>query len=375
MTVLYLTNNPRLAGTARILMSWLKYGAEDETSGVVAVQQTGELADRLRAAGVPVLVSSMAWSRRRLAPLLVEAWRVARWARKRGVSIVHCNEHDVYPFGVLVARMLRRPVVCHVRFAVDRQFCEWAFGGWRAPDALLWTTNQQRDDCAAAVAGVVDERRQHLIRLGPDPSSLGADGMDRPSARRAFDVRDGEIAIGTAAALRPVKRIHDFVDLVVRLAGRHPNVVGLIAGGSVEGDEAYRAEIQRRIAASGLGRRLRWLGHLEPIGPFLASLDVFVSTSEYETFGNSVCEAMACALPVAGYVGGSIHEVIGNAGLVVPNGSLDRLTAAVEGLVTDGQARARLGELGRQRVAAEFNPAVSFDRLRRVYEALAARAS
>jgi len=371
MTVLYLTNNPQLAGTARILTSWITLGREADVKGCAAVQRPGQLTDWLREHDVPFTVSPMPWLNRRWpVPALREAWRLARWARRQGASIVHCNEHDVYPFGALVAALMRVPVVCHIRFSVEREFCQWAFGGWRRPDALLWTTNQQRQDCRAAIQGVVDERRQHLIPLGPDLAAFRGDTVDRAALRRSFDIREGEIVIGTATALRPVKRIEDFVQLVTVLADRYPAVVGLIAGGAVVGDEAYRADIERRIAESGLGRRLRWLGHIEPIAPLLQSLDVFVSTSEYETFGNSVCEAMACRLPVAAYVGGSVHEIIGETGAVLPNGDIAGLTGAVERLIKDPAARVASGARGQARVAATFNPRVSFRRLREVYRHL-----
>ncbi len=371
MTVLYLTNNFQLAGTARILTSWLRLGRAEGLGGCVAVQRPGELAEWLDRERVPRIVSRMPWpSRAWPVPAYREARRLARWARRQGAVLVHCNEHDVYPFAVTVARLMRVPIVCHVRFSVDREFCQWAFGGWRAPDALLWTTRQQRQDCADAIRGIVAPERQHLIPLGPDPAAFDPSATRRAESRRQFGLEDSDVVIGTATALRPIKRIEHFVELIAALARRHANVVGLIAGAEVPGEEAYRLRIEREIAATGLGARLRWVGHVEPIARLLHGLDLFVSTSVYETFGNSVCEAMSCGLPVAAYVGGSVHEIIGEAGIVVANDDLTGLTEAVERLVRDDRARAIYGELGRRRATGEFNPAASFQRLRAVYAGL-----
>jgi glycosyltransferase involved in cell wall biosynthesis len=147
-------------------------------------------------------------------------------------------------------------------------------------------------------------------------------------------------------------------------------VVGLIAGGAIVGDEAYRDMIHARIAASQMGNRLRWLGHLEPIAPFLQALDVFVSTSVYETFGNSVCEAMACGLPVVAYKGGSVQEVVGDAGYVHDNGDVGALTRSLALLVDDVSERSRAGLQAQRHVATHFNPAASFDKVLRIYDSL-----
>ena len=303
----------------------------------------------------------------------VSAWaalRLALWARSNRIDLIHCNEHDVYPFGSLVQRLVRVPIVCHVRFSLNRGFCEWAFGGRRQPAALLWTSEQQRKDCAEAIGGIVPESRQHLVRLGPDLTRFGAQPVDLAPLRARFDIKPGELVIGSTGALRPIKRIEDFIDLVSRLSSRYPNLVGLIAGGAVAGDEAYRAFIEQRIQESGLGRRLRWLGHVEPVEPLLRVLDVFVSTSQYETFGNSVAEAMACQLPVAAYTGGSVHEVLGPAGSVVETGDLEGLIQAVDALLSDPEKRARFGRLGLERMATHFSPAASFAQLRAIYDQL-----
>jgi glycosyltransferase involved in cell wall biosynthesis len=100
-----------------------------------------------------------------------------------------------------------------------------------------------------------------------------------------------------------------------------------------------------------------------------------VSTSDYETFGNSVCEAMACRRPVVAYQGGSVHEVLGDAGIVLQTGDLEGAVQAVEKLVLDPNFRRELGNKARNRVAEYFNPARSFERLIGVYEGLLAPSS
>jgi glycosyltransferase involved in cell wall biosynthesis len=176
----------------------------------------------------------------------------------------------------------------------------------------------------------VPETLQHLIRLGPDPDVFNPDSQARTAARLALGLGDDEFVVGMASALRPIKRVGDFIDLVEDLGRSDSRIVGLIAGGVVPGEEGYAEDIERRLRQSPLGARLRWLGHLEAMAPFLRALDLFVSTSEYETFGNSVCEAMACRVPVVAYAGGSVAEVIGDAGAVVATGDLRALTARLQ---------------------------------------------
>jgi len=65
-------------------------------------------------------------------------------------------------------------------------------------------------------------------------------------------------------------------------------------------------------------------------------------------------EAMACGTPVVGSDSGEIPHVIGDAGLVVPEGDGAALAAALARLRDDPALRATLSRLGRERVLAGF---------------------
>lgn len=375
MNVLYLTNNPHLGSTARILQSWLKLGDEVGVRGLVVVPQEGALTDWLRSSGHAFRVDPMPWPEmRHPSRSACHALRIAFWARRLNTQLIHCNEHNVYPFGRLLRTLLRVPIVCHVRFRLARDFCEWAFGGSRKPDYLLWTSQQQREDSLDAVDGIVPPERQRLVYLGLDLDQFGKHTEHRTMLRRSWGVQPGDIVIGTASALKPIKRLEDFIKSVQSVAKTGRRVVGVIAGGVVPEHEDYSSQLKCLATNTGLGDQLIFLGHLEPVEPFLHAIDIFVSTSEYETFGNSVLEAMACRRPVVAYRGGSVGEVLGEAGYVVETGNLDRLQSALTQLVGDPILRASYGERARARVADCFRPENSYRQVREIYQSLVPRA-
>lgn len=89
-----------------------------------------------------------------------------------------------------------------------------------------------------------------------------------------------------------------------------------------------------------------------------------------EQFGRVITEAMATGLPVIGSDSGAIPDVMGSAGMIVPEGDIDSLTAALRRLRDDPAERARLGQAGRARVLAHFTHAQVAAATVRVYEQL-----
>src|SRR5207245_2798836 len=68
-----------------------------------------------------------------------------------------------------------------------------------------------------------------------------------------------------------------------------------------------------------------------------------------EQFGRVAVEAMATGIPVVASDSGSLPEVIGDGGLLVPPGDPRALAAALDRLAGDPAERARLGKAARSR--------------------------
>jgi glycosyltransferase involved in cell wall biosynthesis len=76
-----------------------------------------------------------------------------------------------------------------------------------------------------------------------------------------------------------------------------------------------------------------------------------------EQFGRVLVEAMACEVPVIGSNSGEIPNVIGDAGLIFPEGDVAALRAHIESLQRDPARRRELGRRGRARVLEHFTQA------------------
>jgi phosphatidylinositol alpha 1,6-mannosyltransferase len=83
-----------------------------------------------------------------------------------------------------------------------------------------------------------------------------------------------------------------------------------------------------------------------------ASFDVFAHTGPYETFGQTIQEALASGLPVVAPAAGGPLDLVepGRTGYLVPPCDAEALTEAVSALVADPARRAEFGANGRAAV-------------------------
>ena len=127
------------------------------------------------------------------------------------------------------------------------------------------------------------------------------------------------------------------------------------------GHGPMKSELEEQAARLGVTDRLTFKGSVPTyeIPGELQKLGVLVLPSLTrpnwkEQFGRVLCEAMACETPVIGSDSGEIPYVIGNGGLVFPEGNASELAARVRQLLDNPDLYAQLARNGRQRVLDNY---------------------
>jgi glycosyltransferase involved in cell wall biosynthesis len=139
----------------------------------------------------------------------------------------------------------------------------------------------------------------------------------------------------------------------------------VIMAGDPQGRDAYRRELERLIARSGLTDRVRLVGHCDdmPAAFALAQVAVIASTSA-ETFGRTSIEAQAMGCPVIVSDIGAAPETIvpagpgkrDDTGWIVPCRDPAAIAERIaEALALSPEQRAALGARARRRIAAKFS--------------------
>lgn len=117
--------------------------------------------------------------------------------------------------------------------------------------------------------------------------------------------------------------------------------------------------------------RVVWHGFLADAetDALMRRADLFVAPSLYESFGLIYIEAARYAIPSVGFAVGGVPEVVedGVDGLLVPEGDVAALAAALLRLVEEDDLRARMSRAARASFEAKFGYALMAERLEQVY--------
>ncbi|MFE7934001.1 glycosyltransferase family 4 protein [Streptomyces sp. NPDC057456] len=201
--------------------------------------------------------------------------------------------------------------------------------------------------------------RVKLWPRGVDTLRFRPDRRDE-ALRRAL-APNGELIVGYVGRLAPEKH----VELLSGVCGQ-PGVRVVVVG-----DGPSRPGLEESLpGAVFLGNRTG-----DELARIFASLDVFVHTGPFETFCQTVQEAMASGVPVVAPAAGGPLDLVahGRTGLLVPPRDATVVRDAVAELVADPARRAVYGAAGRATVEGRTWAAVG-DRLIGHYEdVLAAR--
>ena len=335
---------------------------------VISLQPEGPLAERYRAAGIPVhpyrLTSLYA------ADSVRQGMRLMRWLRRERIEILHC--HDLYAnlFAAPCGRVARvRTVITSRRWlhALPSRQLEianrlvfrvghWVLVNSPAVARSVVTRDGVRPDKVITLSNFVGE---------------GAFAPPLPSMKHAIRAELGipadAFVVGCIARLAPVKDHATLLVAISALCRRWPQLHLMLVG-----DGESRAALEAQATQLGIGERVHFAG-FRPNEPNLHHVfDISVLTSLSEGFPNSLVEAMAAGRPVvATAVGGNADAVRPETGFLVSVGASAQLASAIERLISDDTLRERMGAAARDVAQEEYHAGSVIPRLEQLYLRLA----
>ena len=348
---------------------------------LVALPSHGPLVPRLERAGARVFVvprmkkltsrKGKAWLAVFAANFPLGVAALAALIRRERVDIVHTNTiHNLY--GWAAARMTGRAHVWHVREIV------WQNAPLLTLERSLALRFSSRVIVTSEAVGAMFAHEgalpPHVVKIPNGVDTARFTAGDGDMLRRDFGIAPDAPLIGAAARMDVWKGLDDFIEAAAIVHRERADARFVIAGGPIEGLEAYETTLRDLARARGLDGVLFFAGWRygpEAMPAFYQSLDIFVLPSrEAEPFGLVVLEAMASGRPVIATAHGGPLEIVepGETGLLVEPRNAPAMAGAMLALADDPARAAAMGAAGRARATARYDIDRTLQRLQVLYE-------
>ena len=134
-----------------------------------------------------------------------------------------------------------------------------------------------------------------------------------------------------ASNFRKVKRVQDVVRIFANVVKEIPAKLLFVGDGP---ERATAEDLSRQL---GVCEEIRFVGKQEQMEDILAIADLFLLTSEYESFGLAALEAMAAGVPVISTNAGGLGEIMidGKTGYMGNIGDIDTMSRRAVEILSD----------------------------------------
>ncbi len=174
--------------------------------------------------------------------------------------------------------------------------------------------------------------------------------------------KSGEKIIMHISNFRKVKRIPDIVDVFESVSKRISARLVLIGGGP------EKEKIIGLVEEKGLSDKVKFLGRQNDVSDIIPCADIYMLTSEHESFGLTALEAMSCGVPVVGTSGSGMDGFLGDnsAGFLYPVGDVHGMVEGCLRILENPEMAVEMGKEGRKKAVEEYN----VDNIVSIYEDL-----
>ena len=181
---------------------------------------------------------------------------------------------------------------------------------------------------------------------------------------------EGKFVVGHFSQLSPWKGQHILIDALCQCP---ENVVVILVGDALFGEQEYIQDLHQKVTALGLENRVNFLGFRSDIPKLMAMCDLITHTSTApEPFGRVIVEAMLCGKPViAAQAGGAIELVEdGINGFLVTPGEPQELAKVIHNCLQESVKTANIANNARISAGQRFDVKIINQQIQELLESI-----
>jgi glycosyltransferase involved in cell wall biosynthesis len=273
---------------------------------------------------------------------------IIRWARQKGIDLVHTHGSRANLLGRLGARWMGVPSLTTVHSSLAHDY----LSPWSARMALgldrltlpLTSGIITVSEYLAKEVALRGGRNIETIYNGQAPISFADPSSSRHQFRLKWGIPADALLLGTIGRLHPTKGQTYFIKAVTQLRLKFPNLHLLVIG-----DGPLRQALELELKQSTIPHTLT--GYLPQAYAALPAMDLFVLPSVSEGMGLVLLEAMQAGIPIVASAVGGIPEVVRDRkdGLLVPPGDVVGFSNACSKIIDNPDLAKSLVLSGRSR--------------------------
>jgi mannosyltransferase len=184
----------------------------------------------------------------------------------------------------------------------------------------------------------------------------------------------GTRGLATVGRVRPEKGTDVFVDSMLQILPKYPDLVALVVGKATKEHNGFQKKLVERVAQASLSDRLIFTGEIvsEKMPTLMRALSLLVALPRYEGYGMTPLEALASGVPFVGSDTGYFDEFSndGKVGTVVPLEDVSSSTNAIDAWLSDDRFLKKASELASHFVAQQHSLDAEVAGINAVYEDL-----
>lgn len=302
---------------------------------------------------------------------LALAVRMHEVVRDHQLDVLHCHYAIPHATSAWIAREMLRAEGGDVKVVTTLHGTDITIVGQERSFHTITRFSIERSDRVTAVSDYLrDETYRAFGCVGCNVqvvhNFINPELYDR--SRHEFpipaDVVNGRKVLMHISNFRPVKRVRDIVQVFARVNAEVPSLLVMI------GDGPDRVEAEDQARELGVSDDVLFLGKIDAIAPLLSGADLFLMTTDKESFGLSALEALSCGVPVIGARAGGLPEVVtdGVTGVLCDVGDVAAMAAAGIALLRDPVRWEQMSAAGAADARRRFSEAAVVAQYEAIYE-------